>query len=239
MNFDEFFLSWLLKMMSFSKVQSASSQWAWDPRLKKSSTDPTFKDAWEGTTSCVLAQHEQRTGRLPAQPKEPLICHDIPQCPWEKIGCDIFTLNNRDYLCTVDYYSDYFEVDELHKAKTGAAVIGKLKKRFAMNGIPDTFHSDNGPLFNSNEFSAFAVMYEFEDITSSPEYPQSNGKVENAVKTSKNLMKKSATTNSDFQLALLDWRNTPTEGMKSSPAQRMFRKRTRTLLTTSKELLEP
>ena len=52
-------------------------------------------------------------------------------------------------------------------------------------------------------------------------------------------MKKATTTNSDFQLALLDWRNTPTEGMKSSPAQRMFGRRTRTLLSTSKELLEP
>ena len=187
----------------------------------------------------VISKCETCNTFQPAQPKEPLICHEIPQCPWEKIGCDIFTFNNRDYLCTVDYFSDYFEIDEQYKAKTGAAVIGKLKKRFATHGIPDTFHSDNGPLFNSNEFSAFAALYEFELVTSSPEYPQSNGKVENAVKTSKNLMKKATTTNSDFQLALLDWRNTPTEGMKSSPAQRMFGRRTRTLLPTSKELLEP
>lgn len=74
----------------------------------------------------------------PAHQKEPLICHKIPQCPWEKIGCDIFTSNNCEYLCTVDYYSDYFEIDELHKAKTGAAVIGELKKRFATHEIPDT-----------------------------------------------------------------------------------------------------
>ena len=115
-------------------------------------------------------------------------------------------------------------------------MIGKLKKRFATRGIPDTFHSDNGPPFNSNEFSAFVAMYEFEHVTSSPEYRQSNGKVENAVKTSKNLIKKAATTNSDFQL---DWRNTPTEGVKSSPSQWMFGRRTRTLLPTLKELLEP
>ena len=69
-------------------------------------------------------------------------------------------------------------------------MTGKLKKRFATHGIPDTFHSDNGPPFSSNEFSAFVVMYEFEHVTSSPEYPQSNGKVENAVKTAKCLMKK-------------------------------------------------
>ena len=83
------------------------------------------------------------------------------------------------------------------------------------------------------------LQYEFEHVTSSPEYPQSNGKVENAVKTAKNLMKKSSSTSSDFHLALLDWRNTPTEGMKSSPAQRMFGRRTRTLLPSSKKLLKP
>ena len=104
---------------------------------------------------------------------------------------------------------------------------------------PMEFHSDNGPPFNFNEFSAFAAMYEFEHVTTSPEYPQSNGRVENAVKTSKDLMKKAASTNSDFQLALLDWRNTPTEGMKSSPGQRIFGRRTRTLLPTTRELLEP
>lgn len=77
----------------------------------------------KGTWSCPLAQHEQRTARiclkewnlqhLPACSR----CHRVPQRPWEKVGCDIFTANNLDYLWTVDYYSDYFEVDELHKAK--------------------------------------------------------------------------------------------------------------------------
>ena len=63
----------------------------------------------------------------PMQQKQPLICHEVPSCPWEKIGCDLFTLNNKEYLCTVDYYSDYFEIDLLHKAKTASVVIGKLK----------------------------------------------------------------------------------------------------------------
>jgi hypothetical protein len=56
------------------------------------------------------------------QPKEPLIQHDIPSQPWEKIGVDI-TLNDKYYLCSVDYYSDYFEIDNLH-SKTGQAIIG-------------------------------------------------------------------------------------------------------------------
>ena len=43
----------------------------------------------------------------------------------------------------------------------------------------------------------------------------------------------------DVYLSLLDWRNTPSEGMSSSPAQRMFGRRTRTLLPTTSSLLKP
>ena len=45
----------------------------------------------------------------PAQGKEPLICHEVPARPWENIVLDIFTLENKDYLCMVNYYSSYFE----------------------------------------------------------------------------------------------------------------------------------
>ena len=43
---------------------------------------------------------------------------------------------------------------------------------------------------------------------------------------------------SEFQ-ALLDWRNTPTDGMATSPAQRLIGRRCRTLLPTSECLLRP
>ena len=39
----------------------------------------------------------------PQQQKEPLISHEIPYRPWEKIASGLFTFNNSDYLCTVDY----------------------------------------------------------------------------------------------------------------------------------------
>ena len=32
------------------------------------------------------------------QQKEPLMTHDVPHRPWEKIGTDLFELNNRNYL---------------------------------------------------------------------------------------------------------------------------------------------
>ena len=107
-----------------------------------------------------------------------------PQRGWQKVGCDIFTLDEKDYLCTVDYYSGYFEIDHLER-KTARTIITRLKRHFSNHGIPNLFQSDNGPPFDSQEFRDFATVYEFELVTSSPNYPQSNGCVENAVKTAK------------------------------------------------------
>ena len=74
------------------------------------------------------------------QQKEPLIIHEVPERPWQKIGCDIFTIQDKDYLCTVDYFSSYFEVDHL-KRKTGDEIIKKLKRHFSNHGIPKEFYS--------------------------------------------------------------------------------------------------
>ena len=80
----------------------------------------------------------------------------------------------------------------------------------ARHGIPYKMVSDNGPQFSSQEFKVFKDCYEFDHVTSSPTYPQSNGKAENAVKTAQRIMLKALEAGSDPYLGLLDLRNTPT-----------------------------
>ena len=149
-----------------------------------------------------------------------------------------FDFEDNHYLVCVDYYSDYFELDRICDKK-GKEVISKLKSQFARHGIPVQVLSDNGPPFSSKEFQEFASAYEFEHLTSSPRYPQSNGEVENAVKIAQSIMKKARNASSDPNLSLLDYRNTPAEGVGSSPSQRLFGRRSRTLLPTSSRLLVP
>ena len=106
-------------------------------------------------------------------------------------------------------------------------------------GLPKTLVTDNGSQLRSREFKAFAESWSFNHITTSPRYPQSNGKVENAVKTVKCLFEKCKESDvSKFQ-ALLDWRNTPTVGMGTSPVQRLMGRRCHTLLSMSESLLRP
>ena len=111
--------------------------------------------------------------------------------------------------------------------------------QFARHGIPDVLVTDNGTQFSSSEFLRFAETWKFEHKTSSPHHPQSNGKAEDAVKICKALLKKAKADNKDPLLAFLDWRNTPSEGLGTSPVQRLMGRQTRTLLPTHTKLLQP
>ena len=84
---------------------------------------------------------------------------------------------------------------------------------FARYGVPNVLVTDNGPQFSSAEFLAFARMWDFQHVTSSPRYPQSNGKAESAVKSVKWLFTKCQEARQSEYQALLDWRNTSIPGL--------------------------
>lgn len=105
------------------------------------------------------------------QGKQPMQSHEFVARPWAKVAAD---------LCE-------FEVVCLNSI-TSRAIIKELKAIFARFGVSDTLVTDNGPQFSSAEFSVFSRTWIFEHKTSSPAYPQSNGKAGGAVKTVKNLL---------------------------------------------------
>ena len=81
----------------------------------------------------------------------------------------------------------------------------KRKSIFARHGIPEQVRSDNGPQFDSAEFSYFAKVWGFKHSTSSPRFQQANGKVERGFRTVKNLL----TKEKDPAKTLLAYRSTP------------------------------
>ena len=172
------------------------------------------------------------------QAKETLMSHEPIDRSWEKVAVDICTFDNKDYLITVDYFSNFWEIDQLRDTKASTCVR-KLKSHFARNGIPDVVISDNGPQFTSLEFTQFGREWGFEHRTSSPGHQQANGQAESAVKTAKSILKKAKKSRSDPYLAILAARNTPTEYMDSSPAQRLLGRCTKTQLPITVELFKP
>ena len=166
-----------------------------------------------------------------------MIPHQLPDRPWEEVGADYFTLHTQDYLLVVDYYSKYLEVLPMI-AKTAEATITVLKGIFARHGIPNKLIADNMP-FNSRQFHQFSKQWNFEVVTSSLTYPQSNRLTERSVQTIKKLLRKAKEGGNDDKLALLELRNIPITGTQYSPAQLLMNRRLCGYLPLTTKALKP
>ena len=174
------------------------------------------KDIDTIASHCVSCQEAQ-----PRQQREELHPSEVLPCAWHTIGADLFFLNEADYLIVADYYSKYPFVYRLPSTES-STVIKCLKSLFAEQGIPAVLRSDNGLQFSSHSFKQFLAEFGFRHITSSPNYPKSNGFIESQVKIVKKTLAKAAKSGLDPALALLCVRSTPIDGKSKSPAEILF-----------------
>ena len=168
--------------------------------------------------------------------KNPLISHDIGSTPWSKIGLDLCYLNDRTLLVVTDYYSNYLTVRRISNQYTHN-VTNELLGIFATHGLPETIICDNGPQFRDKLYD-FSREYDINVTTTSPYFPQSNGKAKNAVKIIKRMFKKCREEKISEQMALLNFNNIPSEGINLSPSQRLFGRRCKTMLPITKTMLQ-
>lgn len=93
--------------------------------------------------------------------------------------------------------------------------------------------------FNSSTFKQFATDWNFKSITTSPNYPQSNGLVEKGVGIAKDMMRKCLETGQDLELYLLNYRSSPVAGLKYSPAEILQNRKIKTKLPVNEKTLFP
>uniref|UniRef100_A0A3Q2ZKC0 Gypsy retrotransposon integrase-like protein 1 n=2 Tax=Kryptolebias marmoratus TaxID=37003 RepID=A0A3Q2ZKC0_KRYMA len=190
---------------------------------------------WPGLSSELIKLLEtcETCCRERTKHKEPLLPTEFPQRPWVMVGADLFQFKDKQYLIVVDYFSRFFEVAKL-TSTTSEGVIEHCKSIFARHGIPERFRSDNGPQFASASFRRFARDWGFSRETSSPNFPQSNGEAERAVRTIKTLLKKSG----DPYLALMAYHSAPLAN-GFSPAELLMGRRIRTTVPVTQSQLMP
>ncbi|XP_037775532.1 uncharacterized protein LOC119572495, partial [Penaeus monodon] len=91
--------------------------------------------------------------------------------------------------------------------------------------VPVRLRTDGGPQFSSREFATFLQQWGVRHVMSSPNYPQSNGHAEAAVKKFKYLIMMTVPNGNidheQFDRGLLELRNTPNFTGRS-PAQILF-----------------
>ena len=74
-------------------------------------------DVREYISQCEICCKFQKS-----QQKETLMSHEVCDRPWEKVGTDIFEFNSQFYLVTVDYFSNFWEIDRLENLKATTTI---------------------------------------------------------------------------------------------------------------------
>ena len=191
---------------------------------------------WWPNISSAIEEMIKKCGvcsKLRPDVREPLLPSSFPSRPWSRVAADLFYLKGKTYLAVTDYYSRWPEIRILED-QSSATLINKLKSIIATHGIPDVVVSDNGPQFASAQFQKFTSNYGFTHVTSSPRYPQSNGMIERAIQTLKNLLKKA----DDPYIALLNYRATPLQN-QYSPSELLMGRKLQTKLPITDQKLDP
>ena len=152
--------------LGLSKTKALLREKIWFPNI-----DQQVKKTLEECISC------QAVGRLP--PPEPLGKTKMPKGPWEVAHTDFYgPLPTGEYLLVViDRYSRFPEIEIVRSTKA-STVIPKLDKIFATHGLPTVLKSDNGPPYNSKEYTRYLEALGIRPEFSTPHWPQGNAEAE-------------------------------------------------------------
>ena len=161
----------------------------------------------------------------PSQPAEPPITADPPQFPYEQVCADFFELGGIQYLAMADRYSGWLSVKCFPQGgATASALVSTLRQWFMIFGAPRELATDGATTFMSESTQQFLKTWGIRHRVSSVAFPHSNCRAEVAVKTAKRLIRdnvgpQGSLDTDRFARALMQYRNTPLQGINLSPAQ--------------------
>ena len=80
--------------------------------------------------------------------------HKIPGGFWESLGAELFTVDNRHYLCIVHYHSKFPVIKQVGGFNTDN-LIKTCMNKFSEYGLPSEIVADAGKNFISEKFENF------------------------------------------------------------------------------------
>ncbi|XP_032231485.1 uncharacterized protein K02A2.6 [Nematostella vectensis] len=181
-------------------------------------------------SSCFSCQVSTNTHHT-----EPAKMTSLPERPWETVKADFCgQFPNKEYVLVVtDQYSRYPEVEFITSTAL-KPTRKKLKKMFATHGVPKVVQTDNGPPFNSTEFTEFAAIEGFRDKKITPRHPKAQGQVEGFNKLINKIATIANQEHIDVHEATYDmlsaYRDTPHPATKETPYELMMNREIRTKL---------
>ena len=199
--------------------------------------DTSIRNHRESCSTCVRI--------APSQPREPIVLTKSAEWPFQKIALDLFFADEHAYLVCADRFTGWLMLYHLPPGHaTAAHLINITRDIFQTYGVPEELSRDGGPPMHSHAFLDFLARWKVDHRLSSVGYAQSNGRAELAVKTAKRIVLDNVATNGSLNTdktarAILQYRNTPIQGLGLSPAQLLLHRQLRDCIPAHPSLYKP
>ena len=203
---------------------------------------------WPGMDSCIRNCRDTCATCVriaPSLPKEPIILTKSPEWPFQEIAMDLFFIDHHAYLACADRFTGWLMLFHLPPGKANATTLVNISRNiFQIYGVPEEISRDGGPPMQSKKFLDFLKTWGVRDRVSSVGYAQSNGRAELAVKAGKRIIYDNAAPDGSLDTdkiarAVLQYRNTPIQGIGLSPAQLLLHRQLRDCLPAHPIVYKP
>jgi hypothetical protein len=146
-----------------------------------------------------------------------MLSFDVPMTPGIMVHGDYLEFGANEYVILVDAFSGWTELYAMRNRRP-SELARVMRLYMIRNGVPRTFHADQGSAFEAKEFQEFCAKWGTKFSDNSPKYPRGNGIAEAHVKKAKHILA-TAADDDELAMALLAMMQTPMTMGGPSPAQ--------------------
>ena len=181
----------------------------------------------------------------PSQPAGTPIAPPTPSFPFQYVVGDYFSLAGVNYLVLGDRFSGWLSIYSAgHGEFDAKALVKKTREYFTTFNIAEEIATDGGPQMTSTVFQTSLKAWGVRHRLSSSYNPHSNCRAELAVKAGKKLLRDNtgpggSLDNDRFMRAVMQFRNTPMQDCRRSPAQMVFGRQMREFIPSMVHKYEP
>ena len=168
-----------------------------------------------------------------------------PSYPFQYVVGDYFSIAGNNYLVLGDRFSGWLSIYTAGKGEFDAkSLVTKSRDYFTNFNIPEEIATDGGPQMMSDVFQKSLKAWGIRHRLSSAYFPHSNCRAELAVKTGKRMLRDNMGHGGNIDTdkvmrAVLQYRNTPMQDSRRSPAQMVFGRQMRDFIPSLAYKYEP
>ena len=151
-----------------------------------------------------------------------------PEAAGQFLSLDFFHLDQQEWLVISCNFSGWFNIYRMGKSASAHDLIRCIRDWISIMGVPIRIRSDGGKQMDSTAYKDFCEANYIRPSFSSPLVHCTTA--EAAVRSAKNILRKTRFNSPEFFSALLEYRSSPRFPTKQSPNSLVFKRLPRTLI---------